>query len=258
MSGDQTLVLVPTYNEAGNIRSTVERLRAAVPSAQVLVIDDNSPDGTGDIADRLAARDAHVEVLHRAGKGGLGLAYLAGFDWGIRRGYDVLVQMDADGSHLPEQLPGLLGPLGDPRLGADLVLGARWVPGGSVQHWPWTRELLSRGGNQFARLALGIGVRDATSGFRAWRRAALQAIDLDDVSSQGYCFQIDLTRRALGVGLHVVEVPIRFVERVEGQSKMTHAIVREAIWRVTIWGATARLRGLSRTLARPCLRRRAH
>ncbi|MPZ94748.1 MAG: glycosyltransferase [Propionibacteriales bacterium] len=234
----ETLVVIPTYNEAGNVESVVRRVLTAVPGADVLVVDDGSPDGTGALADTLAAAESRVHVLHRPGKGGLGRAYLAGFDWGLRRPYDVLVQMDADGSHLPEQLPTLLTALAD----ADLVLGSRWVPGGSVENWPRSREVLSRGGNRYARMALGLDLRDSTGGFRAWRRAALQAVDLDGVASQGYCFQVDLARRAAQAGIHVVEVPIRFVERVRGESKMSNAIVGEAIWRVSVWGVRYRLR----------------
>jgi dolichol-phosphate mannosyltransferase len=206
----------------------------------VLVVDDNSPDGTGRLAEGRAAVDRRVHVLHRAGKAGLGRAYLAGFDWALREGYDVLVQMDADGSHLPEQLPALLAAVDR----ADLVLGSRWVPEGTVENWPRSREMLSRAGNRYVRLALGIGLRDATGGYRAWRADALRALDLGGVASQGYCFQVDLARRAVHAGLRVVEVPIRFVERVEGESKMSGDIVREAMWRVTRWGAADRARQL--------------
>jgi dolichol-phosphate mannosyltransferase len=233
---ERILVVIPTYNEAANLEPIVGRVRTAVPTADLLVVDDNSPDGTGDLADKLAAGDSQVQVLHRLGKGGLGRAYVAGFGWGLRSGYDVLVQMDADGSHQPEQLPALLSALED----ADLVLGSRWVAGGSVENWPRSRALLSRGGNRYARVALGLRIADATGGYRAWRRQALEAIDLHDVASQGYCFQVDLARRAVHAGLRVLEVPIRFVERVEGQSKMSNAIVREAMWRVTVWGAADR------------------
>ncbi|MFY0409497.1 polyprenol monophosphomannose synthase [Solicola sp. PLA-1-18] len=233
MSTEPTLVVVPTYDEAENVASIVGRVRAAQPHVHVLVVDDASPDGTGDIADALAAADPQVHVLHRAGKEGLGAAYLAGFDWGREHGYDVLVEMDADGSHQPEQLGRLLDRLD---AGADLVLGSRWVPGGSVENWPRRREVLSRGGNVYTRLALGISVRDATGGYRAFRRTTLEAIGLDDVASQGYCFQVDLVRRTLGAGLQVAEVPITFVERVHGTSKMSGSIVREALWRVTVWG----------------------
>ena len=232
MSGERVLVVVPTYDERANIERILARLRAAVPAADVLVVDDSSPDGTGELADRVAASDGQVHVLHRLGKQGLGAAYLAGFGWGLTRGYDVLVEMDADGSHQPEQLPRLLEALTD----ADLVLGSRWVPGGSVVNWPRSRQLLSRGGNTYVRLALGLGLRDATGGFRAFRRVTLERLDLDDVASQGYCFQVDLARRAVGQGCRVVEVPIDFVERELGVSKMSGAIVREALWRVTVWG----------------------
>jgi len=204
----------------------------------VLVVDDASPDGTGAVADALAHADERVHVLHRTAKEGLGPAYLAGFDWGLSRGYDVLVEMDADGSHAPEQLPTLLAGLAD----ADVVLGSRWVPGGSVVDWPRRRELLSRGGNAYARLLLGVPVRDATGGFRAYRRRVLEDIDLSGVASAGYCFQVDLVWRAWRAGFRVAEVPIRFVERVHGESKMSRAVVAEALWRVTVWGITNRRR----------------
>jgi dolichol-phosphate mannosyltransferase len=235
----RVLVVVPTYDERLNLEPVVGRVRSAVPAADVLVVDDASPDGTGEIADRLAAEDDQVHVLHRVGKQGLGSAYLAGFGWGLQRGYDVLVEMDADGSHQPEQLPDLLAALAD----ADLVLGSRWVPGGSVVNWPRSRELLSRGGNTYVRVALGLQLRDATGGFRAFRRETLDKLDLDAVASQGYCFQVDLARRAVSQGLRVVEVPIEFVEREHGVSKMSGAIVREALWRVTVWGLARPLRG---------------
>ena len=241
----RALVVVPTYNEAENLERIVQRVRAAVPAADVLVVDDGSPDGTGDIADRLAAADPSVFVLHRTAKAGLGAAYLAGFDWGLQGGYDVLVEMDADGSHLPEQLPRLLEALPD----ADLVLGSRWVPGGSVENWPQRRKWLSRGGNTYARLALGLPLHDATGGFRVFRRTTLEAIDLPTVTSQGYCFQVDLARRTVEAGLRVVEVPITFVERVHGQSKMTGAIVREALVKVTQWGVAHRAAAVRRRLA---------
>jgi dolichol-phosphate mannosyltransferase len=232
----RVLVVMPTYNELPNIEPVLERLRAAVPGADVLVVDDSSPDGTGEVADRLAAGDPGVHVLHRPSKEGLGAAYVAGFRWGLDRGYDVLVEMDADGSHQPEQLPSLLAALER----ADLVLGSRWVKGGSVSDWPVRRQALSRGGNAYVRLALGLELRDATGGFRAFRREVLEAINLDTVASQGYCFQVDLARRAVQEGATVVEVPIRFVERVYGSSKMSGAIVREALWRVTEWSVELR------------------
>jgi dolichol-phosphate mannosyltransferase len=242
----RVLVVIPTYNEADNVELIVDRVRASVPSADVLVVDDNSPDGTGDLADKVAGHDAAVHVLHRAAKEGLGAAYLAGFGWGLERDYDVLVEMDADGSHLPEQLPRLL----DGLPGADLVLGSRWVDGGRVVNWPKRRALLSRGGNTYARLALGIPLHDATGGFRAFRRTTLEQIDLDGVSSQGYCFQVDLARRTIAAGLRVVEVPITFVEREYGESKMSGDIVREALVKVTQWGASHRARQLRRLVRR--------
>ena len=237
--GDGVLVVIPTYDERLNVERIVRRVRTAVPEADVLVVDDDSPDGTGEVADRLAADDTQVHVLHRLGKQGLGAAYLAGFGWGLARGFRVLVEMDADGSHQPEQLPSLLEALDD----ADLVLGSRWVPGGSVVNWPRSRELLSRGGNTYVRLMLGLGLRDATGGFRAFRRETLDKLAIDNVASQGYCFQVDLARRAVAQGMRVREVPIEFVERELGVSKMSGAIVREALWRVTLWGLARPLGG---------------
>jgi dolichol-phosphate mannosyltransferase len=238
---DRVLVVLPTYNEASNLATIVGRVRQSLALADVLVVDDASPDGTGEIADLLADADQRVSVLHRAAKEGLGAAYVAGFGWGLERGYDVLVQMDADGSHLPEQIPTMLSALAR----ADLVIGSRWVPGGSVQNWPRHRALLSRGGNLYARMATGVGVQDATGGFRAWRRSALETVDLSTVASTGYCFQVDLTRRAVQAGLRVQEMPIRFVEREQGESKMDGAVVREALWRVTYWGLRDRWRRLN-------------
>ena len=226
------LVIIPTYNEVDNLRPIVERVRSAVPDAHLLVTDDNSPDGTGRLADELAAADDHVHVLHRLGKEGLGAAYLAGFAWGIEAGYEVLVEMDADGSHQPEQLPDLLAALVD----ADLVLGSRWVRGGRVVNWPKSRELLSRGGNLWARIALGIPLRDATGGYRAFRRETLLGLGLNNVASAGYCFQVDLAWRGLKAGYRVVEVPITFVERERGDSKMSRKIVVEALILTTWWG----------------------
>lgn len=237
------LVIIPTYDERDSLAATLERLRAAVPDADVLVVDDASPDGTGDLADAFAARDPQISVLHRTGKGGLGAAYVAGFAWGLERGYDVLVEMDADGSHRPEELPLLLDRLGDgagTADGPDLVIGSRWVPGGRVVNWPWYRGLLSRGGNLYTRVVLGIGVRDATAGFRAFRADTLRRIDLGSVESHGYCFQVDMTWRVLGDGGCVAEVPITFVERETGVSKMSRAIVAEALGKVTVWGLRRR------------------
>jgi dolichol-phosphate mannosyltransferase len=237
-----TLVIVPTYNEGANVERIVQRIRASTPDAHVLVVDDNSPDGTGKLADRLAEVDEHVHVLHRLAKQGLGAAYLAGFSWGLERDFGVLVEMDADGSHQPEQLPRLLDALRE----ADLVLGSRWVAGGEVQNWPRSRLLLSRGGNAYVRMALGVPLQDATGGYRAFRAAVLRRIDLDEVASQGYCFQVDLAWRAVQRGVRVVEVPITFVERELGTSKMSGAIVREALWKVTVWGVRHRLLRLLR------------
>lgn len=244
---DRVLVVVPTYNEAQNIERVVGRIRAAVPSVDVLIVDDASPDGTGKLADRLAADDLQVHVLHRHAKLGLGAAYIAGFRWGLERDYDVFVEMDADGSHRPEELPRLLealqgGPDAADPSGADLVLGSRWIPGGEVVNWPTSRKILSRGGNTYARIALGLPLQDATGGFRAFRRKVLESIGLDDVVSQGYCFQVDLAWRALQSGFRVVEVPITFVEREYGASKMNRSIVTEALWRITVWGVQHRIR----------------
>jgi dolichol-phosphate mannosyltransferase len=236
----RVLVVIPTYNERDNIEDIVGRTVATVLSAHVLVVDDGSPDGTGQLADKLAAADDRVHVLHRTTKSGLGAAYIAGFDWGLDQGYDVLVEMDADGSHAPEQLPALLTALRD----ADLVLGSRWIRGGSVVDWPKHRELLSRGGNLYTRVALGISLRDITGGYRAYRRSVLEGIDYAAVASEGYCFQVDLAWRAVKEGFRVVEIPIRFVERERGESKMSGSIVREAYVRVTQWGLSHRLEQL--------------
>lgn len=238
----RVLVVLPTYNERDNLEPIVSRVRGAAPAAEVLVVDDGSPDGTGLLADQIAGRDDHVHVLHRANKAGLGAAYLAGFRWALDRGYDVVGEMDADGSHQPEQLSRLL----DGLLDADLVIGSRWTRGGEVSNWPWTRELLSRGGNAYARILLDIPIHDATAGYRAFRAAALDKLGLEDVRSQGYCFQVELVLRALRAGLRVVEVPITFVERTQGKSKMSRAVVAEALWRVTAWGIDRRLGGRHR------------
>lgn len=236
---ERVCVCVPTYDERTTLPKVVARIRASVPTADILVLDDNSPDGTGQVADALAAADPHVHVLHRPGKQGLGPAYLAGFAWADERDYDAVVEIDADGSHQPEQLPALLA-AAEAGEGADLVIGSRWVPGGSVHNWPARRKALSVGANIYARHALGIPVRDATAGYRVYRLSALRAMDTSAVASQGYCFQIDLTVRAVERGLRVVEVPIAFVEREEGTSKMNDAIVREAVVRVGVWGARRR------------------
>ncbi|TDD29074.1 polyprenol monophosphomannose synthase [Actinomadura sp. KC06] len=234
----RVLVIIPTYNERDNIERITGRVREAVPAVDVLVVDDASPDGTGEVADALAAVDGQIKVLHRAGKDGLGPAYIAGFRWAAEHGYDVMVEMDADGSHQPEELPRLLTALED----ADLVIGARWVPGGKVRNWPRRREALSRGANTYARLMLGFHLHDATGGYRAFRAATLDKIGLDDVDSRGYCFQIDLALRAVRQGLRVVEVPITFVERVHGTSKMSRDVMAEAALRITQWGVSDRTR----------------
>lgn len=239
------LVIVPTYNEREALPLIVERIRASVPEADILVADDNSPDGTGAIADSLAASDAHVQVMHRHGKEGLGAAYIAGFTWGLQNGYDVLVEMDADGSHQPEQLPRLL----DALRGADLVLGSRWIPGGGTENWSKGREVLSRGGNAYTRAMLGVPIHDATGGYRAFRADTLRRLDLHTVASQGYCFQVDLAWRTLQRGMTVKEVPITFVERSVGDSKMSKAIVAEALLRVTQWGVLERAKSIRQLLA---------
>lgn len=243
---ERVVMVLPTYNEAPNLAWLVGRLRRAQPSVDVLVVDDHSPDGTGGIADRLAAGDDAVHVLHRAAKGGLGAAYLAGFAWALAAGYDVIGEMDADGSHQPEQLHRLLEALP----GADLVIGSRWVARGSVVNWPLRREALSRGGNLYVRLLLGVPVHDATAGFRLFRAATLERIDLDLVRSTGYVFQTDLVARTLRAGLVVREVPIEFVERVRGESKMSGAVAVESLKRITAWGLRERREQVVRLLNR--------
>ncbi|MBZ5739851.1 polyprenol monophosphomannose synthase [Nocardioides mangrovi] len=238
------VMVVPTYNEAENLPWIVGRLRVTQPDVDVLVVDDGSPDGTGAIADDLAAADPAVQVVHRTTKAGLGAAYLHGFSVALAAGYDVIGEMDADGSHQPEQLGRLLDALHD----ADLVIGSRWVPGGSVVNWPLRRELLSRGGNLYVRLLLGVQVRDATAGFRLFRRATLEKIDLESVESTGYVFQTDMVTRALAAGLTVREVPIEFVERVRGDSKMSGAVAAESLRRITRWGVRERTAQLRRKL----------
>ena len=228
------LVMIPTYNERENVERIVARVRAATPQADVLIVDDSSPDGTGEIVDRLAAEDEHVHAIHRTVKDGLGGAYREAMRWGVEHGYEVLVEMDADGSHRPEQLPRLLEAI---ESGADLVLGSRWVPGGEVVNWPLSRRLISRGGSWYARTMLGLRVKDVTGGYRAFRASALARIDLSGVRSQGYSFQIDMLWHAVRAGLRVVEVPITFVEREFGASKMSLRIVVEAMVRVTGWGS---------------------
>ncbi|WP_138413657.1 polyprenol monophosphomannose synthase [Sinomonas gamaensis] len=236
------LTIIPTYNELESLPKTLGRLRSAVPASDVLVADDNSPDGTGDLADRIASEDPQVHVLHRRGKEGLGAAYIAGFHWALERDYDVIVEMDADGSHQPEQLPRLLDAV---EAGADLVIGSRWVQGGSVVNWPFYRQLISRTGSTYARTMLGLKIKDMTAGYRAFRRTTLEKLDLDAVESVGYGFQVDLAWRVAKMGLKVVEVPVTFVERELGSSKMSGNIVVEAMLNVTKWGIADRLKQLS-------------
>ncbi|MDQ3628182.1 MAG: polyprenol monophosphomannose synthase [Actinomycetota bacterium] len=245
----RTLVVIPTYDERDNLEPLLGRIHASVGEADVLVVDDNSPDDTGALAQRLAADRAWLHVLHRPGKQGLGVAYLAGYGWGLAHGYDVFVQLDADLSHLPEQIPDLLAALHSGG-GADLVIGTRWMPGGRVENWPRYRELLSRGGNRYTRIVLGLPLRDATGGFRALRRQVLERLDLHEIASAGYCFQVDLARRAVAAGCCVREVPIRFVERTRGESKMSGAVVRESLWRISAWGARYRMTRLRDVLWR--------
>ena len=245
----RTLVIIPTYNERAALPAAISRTRAAVPGADVLVVDDASPDGTGHLADAAATSDDSVHVLHRRAKEGLGRAYVAGFGWALERGYDLVVEMDADGSHRPEQLPGLLerAAMAD---APDLVLGSRWVPGGEVVNWPVTRQLLSRGGNLYVRLALGLPVADATGGFRVYRTDMLRRLPLNEIESQGYCFQVDMTWRVHRIGGRIAELPISFVERAEGESKMSRGIVLEALWRTTAWGIAHRGGQFRRALGR--------
>ncbi len=240
------VMVIPTYNEIDNLGQIVQRLRKAVPEVDVLVVDDGSPDGTGELADRLAAQDPQVRVVHRSEKAGLGAAYLHGFRVALDAGYDVVGEMDADGSHQPEQLPRLVDALAE----ADLVIGARWVRGGSVVNWPLQRQLLSRGGNLYVRLLLGMPLRDATAGFRLFRRTTLDKIDLASVRSTGYVFQTDLAHRTIQAGLRVREVPIEFIERERGDSKMTPAIASESLRLITVWGLAERRNQLRRVLRR--------
>ena len=244
----RVLTIIPTYNEIESLPLTLGRLRDAVPESDVLVVDDASPDGTGDWADARAAEDPSVHVLHRTTKDGLGGAYIAGFRWGLERGYDVLVEMDADGSHQPEQLPRLLEAVRT----ADLVIGSRRVPGGKMVNWPTSRKMISWAGSLYPRIMLGLNLTDITAGYRAYRADTLRAIDLDAIESKGYGFQVDMTFRTARLGKRIVEVPITFVERELGESKMSGGIIGEAVVNVTRWGLAARWEGLRppRTLRR--------
>jgi dolichol-phosphate mannosyltransferase len=237
----RVVIVMPTYNERQNLEIMASRIREAVPDADLLVVDDNSPDGTGDLADKLAEKDPHVQVMHRTEKAGLGRAYVAGFTWALEGGYGLIVEMDADGSHRPEDLPKLLAAVDH----ADAVIGSRYVPGGTVVNWPKSREFLSKGANIYNRIMLGVRVRDATGGFRVYRAATLRKIDLGGIESAGYCFQIDMTLRVLQGGMDIREVPITFVERERGASKMSNMVIIEAFTRVARWGISSWLHGHS-------------
>jgi dolichol-phosphate mannosyltransferase len=236
------LVIVPTYNELQSLPIIVAGIRQAEPKVHILIADDNSPDGTGEVADNLSQNDELIHVLHRTVKAGLGAAYLDAFAWAKANNYDVVVEMDADGSHRPTDLTKIL----DALTNNDVVLGSRWVKEGEVVNWPKGREVLSRGGNFYTRMWLGIPIKDATGGFRAYRMSALETMNLSQVESQGYCFQVDMAWRAVKAGLRVAEVPITFVERELGESKMDSSIVKEALWRVTQWGIEKRLTDLKK------------
>lgn len=231
-----TLVVIPTYNERESLAGVLTRLRRSVPTVHVLVVDDGSPDGTADVARAMAELDGQIHLLERSSKKGIGAAYQAGFHWGLSRGAEILVEMDADGSHRPEQLPRLLQAFDSLDPTPDLVIGSRWVAGGAVHRWPMSRQLLSWTANLYTRCALRTRVADSTAGFRAYRAGLLSSLVSSPVASQGYCFQIDMTRQALALGARIVEVPIDFDEREHGQSKMSCAIIGEAMWRVTAWG----------------------
>ena len=239
----ELLVVIPTYNEADSLESVIRRTHASVPYADVLIVDDASPDGTGQIADRLAAEYANITVLHRPGKQGLGRAYLDGFAYAFARDYDFVAEMDADGSHDPAELPAMLTLAQDH---ADLVIGSRWVPGGTTKNWPPHRRLISRSGNLYSRVVLGSSIKDITAGFRVYRTDRLRELGNPPGQSQGYCLQVELAWRLERGGARVVEHPIEFVERETGRSKMTAGIITEALVRVTGWGLT---RGLRRKAA---------
>lgn len=241
---ESTLVVIPTFNERENLPSVIERLRTAEPEVDILVVDDSSPDGTGELADEISAKDTeenggkqHIHVMHRKGKGGLWGAYRAGFDWGLARDYKVLCEMDADGSHAPEQFHLLIEKL---EAGADLVIGSRYIPGGKTVNWPASRQILSRGGNIYISLALGAGVSDITAGYRAYRREVLEALDLDSIGKAAYLFQTELAWHAVQAGFDVQEVPITFTEREFGESKMDGSFVKQSLLQVTKWGLAYR------------------
>jgi dolichol-phosphate mannosyltransferase len=238
------LVVLPTYNESENIERVLRLIRESLAAATILVVDDGSPDGTAEIAERLGKELGNIEIMRRHQKSGLGSAYRAGFKWGLDRHFDACIEMDADLSHDPGALPGLVAPLSD---GHELVIGSRYVPGGSIPNWAWHRRLLSRGGNVYASSLLGLGVADSTAGFRAYAASVLRRIDLEGIRADGYGFQIEMTYQAKRAGASIIEVPIRFVDRVEGESKMSTIIVVEALGLVTWWG----LQRLVRNLIRP-------
>jgi dolichol-phosphate mannosyltransferase len=234
------LVVIPTYNESENIERMVHRICESLPDAGVLVVDDGSPDGTGDLVKAMAAERPNVYLLARTEKSGLGSAYRAGFGWGLAEGYDAFVEIDADFSHDPSALPALLAPLSE---GFDVSIGSRYVEGGSVPNWAWHRHLLSRGGNRYAAAVLGLGVVDSTAGFRAYSADILRQLDLGRIRAEGYGFQIEMTYRAKEHGAAIIEVPISFVDREAGESKMSSRIVVEALALVTWWGMGRVLRG---------------
>jgi dolichol-phosphate mannosyltransferase len=227
-----TLVIMPTYNEALNLEHSVSELFAHNPSVKLVIVDDNSPDGTGQIADRLASLDDRISVMHRTEKSGLAGAYKAGFAWGIERGFEYLVEMDADGSHRAVDLPKLLAAAP----GCDLVIGSRWTKGGKVENWPWHRMMLSRWGNIYAQFMLASSTRDMTAGFRVYAASLLKRLDLEHLSARGYSFQVEMTRKAEQAGASIKEVPITFIEREHGVSKMSRSIVVEAMLLVTQLG----------------------
>lgn len=235
----RSLVVVPTYQEAENVERFLAAVRAAVPATDVLVVDDNSPDGTGDLAEKVGAELGQIKVLHRAGKDGLGSAYRAGFGRALREGYDVIVQMDCDFSHDPAMIAVLMDVVVD---GADCSVGSRYVPGGSTPNWPYYRQALSRYGNRYTSAVLGLGVRDATSGFRAYRADTLRTIDVESTRSSGYAFMSELAHRMARQHLRIEEIPITFVDRTAGSSKMSAKIIAESMALVSIWGVRARLR----------------
>jgi dolichol-phosphate mannosyltransferase len=228
----RVLVVLPTYNEQANIERILQEVRRALPDGNVLVVDDSSPDGTAEIATKIAESLGSIEVLVRPEKNGLGPAYRAGFKWGLARGYEAFVEMDSDFSHDPAALPQLVAAI---EAGADVVIGSRYVPGGSIPAWSFSRRLLSRAGNVYANVLLGLGVQDSTAGYRVYRATTLEAIDLDTVRADGYGFQIEMTYRARGAGATIREVPIRFVDRLEGTSKMSTSTVTEALTLVTVF-----------------------